>query len=479
MRVNSRSVIRVAAAAAMGVLLVAASPDGEKRLPTLDVGGMDPTAPACTDFYQYADGVWLKQNPIPSDRPRWGTFDELRQRNLNDLRKILERLAADKSAAAGSDERKLGDFYGACMDEAGDRVRGHLSRSSRSSRSIDAIKDRVRRCAPRSAVSSRWASTPSSAFGSEEDRKDASRVIAAALQGGLGLPERDYYLKTDEKSVKLREKYVAHVAKMLELAGGVSRRRRPRTRRRSSRFETRLADASQNNVDIRDPDKTHHPMTVATLSQDDAEPRMDVLLPRPARPARRHDQRVAARLLQGGRRDGQRPSRCATWKTYLRWHLLSAAAPSLSNKLRRRELRVLRQDARPASRRSSRAGSAASTATDGAHGNGARPDLREGALPAGGEAARRRDGRRTCSPRSSDDIKTLDWMSEETKKAAPREGRDVRCRRSATPTSGATTRRSTISPGAYAANVLAANAVRVEAATSPRSASRSTGPTGA
>src|SRR5262249_27963106 len=85
---------------------------------SLSPADMDTTAQACTDFYQYADGGWLEKNPIPSDRPRWGTFEELRQHNQDALRGILEKLAADKSAKAGSDEKKLGDFYGACMDEA-------------------------------------------------------------------------------------------------------------------------------------------------------------------------------------------------------------------------------------------------------------------------------------------------------------------------------------------------------------------------
>ena len=91
---------------------------------SLSPADMDTKAEACTDFYQYSVGTWLEKNPIPSDRPRWGTFDELRQRTQDNLHKILERLAADKSAKSGSDERKLGDFYGACMDEAAIEAKG-------------------------------------------------------------------------------------------------------------------------------------------------------------------------------------------------------------------------------------------------------------------------------------------------------------------------------------------------------------------
>jgi len=102
-------------------------------------------------------------------------------------------------------------------------------------------------------------------FGSEEDRKDASRVIAAAVQGGLGLPDRDYYTKTDEKSSKLRDKYVAHVARMLELAGAPRAKASSRAKTILA-LETKLAEASQTNVDIRDPDKTYHPKTLEAFS---------------------------------------------------------------------------------------------------------------------------------------------------------------------------------------------------------------------
>ena len=200
----------------------AASATPAPRLKTLDVNAMDSTAQACTDFYEYADGAWLKQNPIPADRPRWGTFDELRQRNIDDMRTILERLAADKTAAAGSEERKLGDFYGACMDEAAVEAAG-IQPIQPELAKIEAIQNATSLRAELGRLQSMGVNAVF-AFGSEPDRKDASQVIAAALQGGLGLPERDYYLKTDEKSVKMRDQYVAHVAKMLELAGSAPAR---------------------------------------------------------------------------------------------------------------------------------------------------------------------------------------------------------------------------------------------------------------
>jgi putative endopeptidase len=234
------------------------------RIKTLDVTGIDTSAQACTDFYQYGNGAWLASNPIPSDRPRWGSFDELRQRNQNDLHGVLDRLAADKSAPAGSDERKLGDFYGACMDEAAVEAKGIAPLEPELAK-IDAIKDLPSLRAEIGRLQSMGVNALF-VFGSEEDRKDSSNVIAAALQGGLGLPDRDYYTRTDEKSIKLREQYVAHVAKMLELAGSAPAKAAADAKSIMA-LETKLAQASMNNVDFRDPEKTHHPMTLAVLSK--------------------------------------------------------------------------------------------------------------------------------------------------------------------------------------------------------------------
>ncbi len=138
---------------------------GKARLRTLDVEGLGGAGEACTDFYQYADAGWLAKNPIPADRPRWGSFDELRQRNQNDLRAILERLAAIETKGIAPIQTELARIE-AIRDAAA--LREEIARLQ--SMGVNALF----------------------AFGSEEDRKDSSRVIAAALQAGLGLPARDY-----------------------------------------------------------------------------------------------------------------------------------------------------------------------------------------------------------------------------------------------------------------------------------------------
>ncbi|HEY6065327.1 MAG TPA: M13 family metallopeptidase, partial [Thermoanaerobaculia bacterium] len=385
---------------------------GKARRTTLDVAGMDTGTQACTDFYQYANGNWLAANAIPPDRPRWGTFDELRQRNQNDLRAILEKLAADRSAAEGSEERKLGDFYGACMDEAAIEAQG-LGPIQPELARIDAIANLAGLRAEISRLQSQGVNAVF-AFGSEEDRKDSSRVIAAAIQAGLGLPDRDYYVKKDAKSVEVRRKYVAHVAKMLELAGTAPAKAAADAKAILA-VETRLAEASQNNVDVRDPDKTHHPMTLDAFSratpnlqwasffreqQVPTEVSVNVWQP--------DFFRAADRLLKS--------VPLSTWKTYLRWQLLDTVAPALPKKF---------VDENFAFNGTTLAGTPeiqprwkrCVNATDDAMGMAlGRLYVKEHFPP---EAKRRADELvKNLLAALVDDIRTLTWMSEPTKKAA-------------------------------------------------------------
>ena len=421
--VRSRLFIAAAAAA----LAVAASPESPAAresaaqpseatsagsLRTLDVAGMDPSTAACTDFYQYADGNWVATHPIPPDRPRWGASDELRQRNTESLHELLERLAADKSATPGSDERKLGDFYGACMDEAGIEAKG-LSPIQPELAKIEAIHDLPSLRAEIGRLQSLGV-TGLFSFGSEEDRKDASRVIAAAVQGGLGLPDRDYYTKTDEKSSKLRDKYVAHVAKMLELAGA------PRAKAAASAktilaLETKLAEASQTNVDIRDPDKTYHPKTLEAFSAETPNLAWASYFQQQHVP-----EGVAINVWQPDffrAADSLVKSEpLATWKTYLRWHLLNAAAPTLPKRFVDENFAFYGRtlagtpEIQPRWKR-------CSNATDNAMGMAlGRIWVREHFPP---EAKRRADELvRNILAALDDDLKTLSWMGDETKKAA-------------------------------------------------------------
>ncbi len=410
----ARSILGIVAVVSAGAL--PASPAAETLPPpakSLSPADMDPKAGACVDFYQYAVGGWLGRNPIPPDRPRWGSFDELRQHNLDDLRKILDGLAADASSSpAGSEERKLGDFYGACMDEAAIEASGmkpiepELARID-SIKSLAALREEI-------AVLQTMGVNVLFQFGSEEDRKDSSRVIAAALQGGLGMPDRDYYTKTDAKSVELRAKYVAHVQNMLTLGGAL-----PETAAAEAKaimdLETRLAEVSQSKVDSRNPDKTYHPMTVAEFAKE---------APSYAWTAYFAEQKVPA----GAPVNVWQPSYfqatdklltsvpLSTWKAYLRWRLLAAAAPTLTKAFVEEDFafngRTLAgtPEIQPRWKR-------CVAATDRAMGMALGHAYVKEYFPP--EAKKRADELvKNLLLALSDDLRTLTWMGESTKKAA-------------------------------------------------------------
>jgi putative endopeptidase len=230
--------------------------------PGFDVNSIDKSVAPCNDFFQYACGNWLKVNPIPADQSRWDRFTVLRERNLTILKDILETSEAKKTRTPV--EQKIGDYYEACMDEAGVEAKGikplkpELDRIAAIS-SKAALVDEVSRL-HKSGVSSMFR------FGSGQDYKKSTDVIAQADQGGLSLPDRDYYLKTDPKSGELRDKYVEHVQKMFQLLGDPENKAAAKAKAVLN-IETELAKGSLDRVSRRDPNKNYHKMTTAQLAE--------------------------------------------------------------------------------------------------------------------------------------------------------------------------------------------------------------------
>ena len=226
----------------------------------LDPAHFNKSVDACTDFYQFACGGWLAANPIPADRPRWGRFDELSEKNDEVLRRVLEAATSGRDPAA----KKIGDYYASCMDEQA------IERSGAKPLEPDlkniAALTTVNRLPELVAELHKIGVGVFFSFGSEPDMKNASVVIAGADQGGMGLPDRDYYFREDPRSVEIRKQYVDHVTKMLTLAGEPAEAAR-KDAEAVMRLETALAKAALDRVSRRDPEKVYHRLTPAELQK--------------------------------------------------------------------------------------------------------------------------------------------------------------------------------------------------------------------
>jgi endothelin-converting enzyme/putative endopeptidase len=224
----------------------------------LQLDAMDRSADACTDFYQYACGGWVAKNPVPADRSSWGRFDELQEHNNETLRRILD------AAAAGRDpeQKKIGDYYATCMDEPTINAKGAapLEPLLKKIAALASVSD----LPPLVAELHTIGVNPFFSFGAEADFKDASVEMAIADQGGMGLPDRDYYLRDDAKSVELRTQYEAHVGKMSALLGDAPARATAAAKQVMI-IETALAKGALDVVARRDPTRIYHRMTPAEL----------------------------------------------------------------------------------------------------------------------------------------------------------------------------------------------------------------------
>ena len=294
-----------------------------KKPISFDLSAIDKTADPCTDFYQYACGNWKKDNPIPADQVRWGRFNELADRNNYLLNTELKAAAdAPKSAL----QKQYGDFFAACMNtELVDKLG---ARPLEPQLNAIAALTSTRELAAFNARQEKRGGGGFFRISVTQDQKDSSQQIAATEQGGLTLPDRDYYLNPDERFVKIREQYVEHMRKMFTLLGDTGDKAIAEAAN-VMRIETALAKGSMDRVDLRDPAKRYHVMTVAEVQTLSPNYDWKVYLDGIGMPQVKTIDVVSPQFVTTANQElGSEPLQAI--KSYLRWHALHRAAPLLS-----------------------------------------------------------------------------------------------------------------------------------------------------
>ena len=288
---------------------------------------MDPSIRPGVDFYHYANGSWLKKTPIPADKPRWGSFDELREQNWKILKAILEEASNTRSSKAGSIEQKTGDFYASAMDTAQIESSG-LTPLKPFLDGITAIHDRNSLIRETARLQSYYIN-PLFSFGVDTDEKDSEHVTFYFGQGGLGMPSREYYI--DDIHAKIREAYLAHLRNVFKLMGE-SDSDAARHAQTVLSLETDLAKVSRTRVQLRDPLANYNKMPLdKAVSLAPAFPWKEYLT---CCGLDRYQQvilgqpeffKALSQYLQ------QRP--LEDWKAYLRWHVILECSPYLGTAL--------------------------------------------------------------------------------------------------------------------------------------------------
>jgi putative endopeptidase len=298
--------------------------ESSQHEPVLDINSMDRTIDPCVDFFAYSCGGWIKNNPIPPDQASWDTYSKMEDENRDRLRGILED-AAQPSSNRSSVKQKIGDYYASCMDEKAIEARG--------SAALQPELEQIASIRSKAELADLAASMTDDnvlfRFESIQDYRDANQMVANADQGGLGLPDRDYYTKTDAKSEELRKQYAVHVQKMFELLGD-----KPEVAATEAqtvmRIETALANGSMTRVERRDPKSLDHKMTAADLDKIAPDFHWQVYFAKVGIPDLQSLNVAVPAFFKVLNAELDNES-LADWKTYLRWHLVHANAPHLSS----------------------------------------------------------------------------------------------------------------------------------------------------
>ncbi|CAM4399904.1 MAG: Neutral endopeptidase [Legionella sp.] len=292
----------------------------------LHMDWLDTSVSPAEDFYSYANKNWQKNNPIPPEYPSWGSFNLVHDKVQDIVHQMLIKAAANTQAKPGSIEQKVGDFYFSGMDEANINKLGITPLQPEFDRiqNIKNLADLQNEIAHLHQIGV----DAFFGFGSMQDYKNSSEMIAATVQGGLGLPDRDYYLKDTAKFKQIRDAYVVHIAKMFELLGDKPKKAAAAARR-VMELETKLAQASMSQVEQRDPHAVYHIMDMAQLEK---------ITPNFSWPAyfkaRGQEDLKSINMAMPNffmaLNEQLKTVPLQDWQTYLRWHLVDNYAPYLS-----------------------------------------------------------------------------------------------------------------------------------------------------
>jgi endothelin-converting enzyme/putative endopeptidase len=312
------------------LLLPLSAQNAPSDQPVLDLSAMDKTVDPCVDFYTYSCGGWMKNNPVPPDQSSWGTYGKLQDDNLAQLRTILEE-AARANAEKGAVPQKIGDYYASCMDEPAIEKLGAAPLAPELLRiaQLKSKKAMAEYLATSQFPASIYGGGSLFTFRSTQDFKNSAEVIAEADQGGLGLPDRDYYFKDDAKSQELRKAYLAHVQKMFELLGD---KPEPAAAEATTvmRIETALAKGQMTRVERRDPQKLYHRLSVKQLRKLSSGFGWNAYLAKSGLISIESLNVVTPDYFRTMSATIKKES-LPDWKTYLRWHAAHNAATNLSS----------------------------------------------------------------------------------------------------------------------------------------------------
>jgi putative endopeptidase len=292
-----------------------------------DASRMDTSVSPCNDFFQYVNGTWVKNTQIPASESRWGSFNSLAEDNNTLLRQILEEDSKTKSKE-GTDAQLIGDFYSACMDEASIEAAG-TKPVEPFFKKIAAIKDQAG--LQREIAAFHQSGMPALfSFGAGPDLKDTNTVILNAFQGGLTLPNRDYYLNTDAKSQEIRQKFVTHMTNMFKLLGDNAETAAANAAT-VMEIQTRLAKASLSQVELRNPDNRYNKVNMSAAQAMTPDLSWDAYF-KERGVAAQPDLNIAPPKFFSEVNSMLKDVSIDNWKTYLRWTVINTAAPMLAKR---------------------------------------------------------------------------------------------------------------------------------------------------